>query len=229
MAKNKKKNNNYQTEKRLAQQIERENANKLEKRRKLIKQITIPRVAVILLAAIILGIVGWSSGWFGFKATHKATIIVKDYGTIELELYGNEAPITVSNFVKLAEEGFYNGLTFHRIVEGFMAQGGDPDGNGGGGSSATIKGEFSANGVRNRIKHERGVISMARSNSYDSASSQFFIMHDDNFELNGNYAAFGRVISGMSAIDKMCNGKTVDKVLDQADQPVIISITVEKL
>ena len=230
MAKSKKKNNNYQTEKRLTEKLQRESAARAEKKKKLILRIVISAVSVILVAATIIGIIGFNKAWFGFKATHKATIIVKDYGTIELELYGKEAPITVDNFVKLAEEGFYDGLTFHRIIEGFMAQGGDPDGDGIGGSDTTIKGEFSANGIRNRIKHERGVISMARNgNSYDSASSQFFIMHGDDSNLDGKYAAFGRVISGIGVVDKLCNGKKIDKTLDKSDQPIILSITVEKL
>ena len=126
---------------------------------------------------------------------------IQDFGTVKLELYPDIAPITVANFVKLANEGFYDGLTFHRIYPGFMIQGGDPKGNGTGGSSETIKGEFSANGVDNTISHKRGVISMARSQSYDSASSQFFIMHADSTFLDGQYAAFGKVTEGMDVID----------------------------
>ena len=225
----KKKNSNYQTEKRVAARREKERAEVSRRRSKLIRAIAIPTVAVLLLVSVVLGIVGYTSGWFGFRATHKATIIIENYGTVELELYGEEAPITVENFAKLANEHFYDGLTFHRIVEGFMAQGGDPDGDGTGGSTNTIKGEFYSNGVFNDIKHERGVISMARSNSPDSASSQFFIVHEDSPSLNGNYAAFGKVTSGMDVIDKLCKGRTVDKTLDKGDQPRILSITVEKL
>lgn len=132
--------------------------------------------------------------------THHAVITVKDYGVIKLELDGDTAPITVKNFVELAKSGFYDGLTFHRIISGFMIQGGDPDGNGSGGSGKEIKGEFSFNGVENNIKHKRGVISMARSKSYDSASSQFFIMHRDAEHLDGQYAAFGHVTEGMEVV-----------------------------
>lgn len=116
---------------------------------------------------------------------HHAEITVKDYGTIKVELDADTAPVTVTNFVDLANDGFYDGLTFHRIISGFMIQGGDPQGNGTGGSGKTIKGEFSSNGVENPISHERGVISMARSRDYDSASSQFFIMHEDTDSLDG--------------------------------------------
>ena len=123
-------------------------------------------------------------------------IEVKDYGTIAVELDADEAPITVTNFVDLVEEGFYDGLTFHRIIDGFMIQGGDPNGDGSGGSSRTIKGEFSSNGVDNSIDHVRGVISMARSTMPNSASSQFFIVQEDSPHLNGEYAAFGHVTSG---------------------------------
>lgn len=122
-------------------------------------------------------------------------------GVISAELYPDLAPITVENFVSLAKKGFYNGLTFHRIVEGFVIQGGDPIGNGTGGSGKNIKGEFAANGVKNDLKHERGVLSMARAMAYDSASSQFFIMLDSAFYLDGQYAAFGRVTSGMEVVD----------------------------
>ena len=125
------------------------------------------------------------------KGKHHAKIKVKDYGTIEVELDGDTAPITVANFIKLVNEKFYDGLTFHRIMSGFMIQGGDPLGNGTGGSDETIKGEFSSNGVENNISHKRGVISMARSSDPDSASSQFFIMHQDSTYLDGEYAAFG--------------------------------------
>ena len=127
------------------------------------------------------------------KGKHHAKIKVKDYGTIEVELDGDTAPITVANFIKLVNEKFYDGLTFHRIMSGFMIQGGDPLGNGTGGSDETIKGEFSSNGVENNISHKRGVISMARSSDPDSASSQFFIMHQDSTYLDGEYAAFGKV------------------------------------
>lgn len=135
-------------------------------------------------------------------SSHRVAMEVENYGTIELELYPNKAPITVANFEKLVRKGFYDGLTFHRVMKGFMIQGGDPKGDGTGGSDETIKGEFTANGYKgNDIKHERGVISMARSSGNDSASSQFFIVHKDSPSLNGSYAAFGRVTSGMDVVD----------------------------
>lgn len=159
-------------------------------------------------------------------------IKVKNYGSIKLKLDANIAPITVSNFVGLANDGFYNGLTFHRIIKGFMIQGGDPNGDGTGGSKQTIKGEFSANGVDNPLKHTRGVISMARSQSYDSASSQFFIMHEDTSSLDGQYAAFGCAYSGMDIVDKICGDvKTEDSngTVSKKNQPVIESITCTKI
>lgn len=159
-------------------------------------------------------------------------IKVKNYGSIKLKLDANTAPITVSNFVGLASDGFYNGLTFHRIIKGFMIQGGDPNGDGTGGSKQTIKGEFTANGVDNPLKHTRGVISMARSQSYDSASSQFFIMHEDTPSLDGQYAAFGCAYSGMDIVDKICDDvKTEDSngTVSKKNQPVIESITCTKI
>lgn len=159
-------------------------------------------------------------------------IKVKNYGSIKLKLDANIAPITVSNFVGLANDGFYNGLTFHRIIKGFMIQGGDPNGDGTGGSKQTIKGEFSANGVDNPLKHTRGVISMARSQSYDSASSQFFVMHEDTSSLDGQYAAFGCAYSGMDIVDKICDDvKTEDSngTVSKKNQPVIESITCTKI
>lgn len=161
------------------------------------------------------------------KGKHHAKIKVKNYGTIEVELDGDTAPITVANFVKLVNEKFYDGLTFHRIISGFMIQGGDPLGNGTGGSDETIKGEFSSNGVENNISHKRGVISMARSSDPDSASSQFFIMHQDSTYLDGEYAAFGKVTKGMSVVDKICEDVTPtdgNGTVEKADQPVIESI-----
>ena len=164
-----------------------------------------------------------------FKATKHAQIEIKNYGTISLELYGEEAPITVNNFVKLANGGFYNGLTFHRIISGFMIQGGDPNGDGTGGSTENIKGEFSQNGVQNRILHTRGTISMARSSENDSASSQFFIMQQDATHLDGAYAAFGRVTSGLEIVDKICENTPVtdsNGTVTAENQPVITSIKI---
>lgn len=143
-------------------------------------------------------------------------ISVKDFGDITLELYPDIAPITVENFVKLANEKFYDGLIFHRIISGFMIQGGDPEGTGMGGSGTEIKGEFSANGVKNDLSHTRGVISMARgSHSMDSASSQFFICHADAPHLNGQYAAFGKVIEGLDVVDAIASVK-----IGSNDRPV---------
>lgn len=164
-----------------------------------------------------------------FKATKHAQIEIKNYGIISLELYGEEAPTTVNNFVKLANEGFYNGLTFHRIISGFMIQGGDPNGDGTGGSTENIKGEFSQNGVQNRILHTRGTISMARSSENDSASSQFFIMQQDATHLDGAYAAFGRVTSGLEIVDKICENTPVtdsNGTVTAENQPVITSVKI---
>ena len=156
-------------------------------------------------------------------------IDVKDYGTISAELYADTAPVTVTNFVKLARSSFYDGLTFHRVISGFMIQGGDPNGNGTGGSSETIRGEFSANGFENSLKHTRGVLSMARSKQYDSASSQFFIMHADAPHLDGAYAAFGCVTDGMDIVDRICEETPVtdsNGSVARENQPVITAIRV---
>ena len=160
---------------------------------------------------------------------HHAKIVVKNYGTIALELDADVAPITVENFANLVNEGFYNGLTFHRIISGFMIQGGDPLGNGTGGSSKTIKGEFASNGVKNSISHVRGTISMARSSMPNSASSQFFIVHKDSTFLDGQYAAFGTVTSGMEVVDKICAETAVEDdngTVAKNNQPVIEKITI---
>ncbi len=137
-------------------------------------------------------------------------------GIIDIELYEDKAPITCANFKKLVSEGFYDGLIFHRVIAGFMIQGGDPTGTGCGGSKENIKGEFLVNGVKNDISHVRGVISMARSQMYNSASSQFFICHADAKFLDGQYAAFGKVVSGMETVDEIASVKT-----DGRDRPMI--------
>lgn len=158
---------------------------------------------------------------------HHAQIVIKNYGTISLELDADMAPITVENFANLVNDGFYDGLTFHRIISGFMIQGGDPEGNGLGGSNKEIKGEFSANGVKNTISHTRGVISMARAQSYNSASSQFFIMHEDAPYLDGSYAAFGHVTEGIEIVDKICEDTKVEDsngTVIKENQPVIEKI-----
>lgn len=164
------------------------------------------------------------------SGTHHATIEVEGYGAIELELDADVAPVTVANFAKLAGEGFYDGLTFHRIIEGFMVQGGDPNGNGTGGSDEKIVGEFSDNGHPNSISHVRGTISMARSQAYNSASSQFFIMQADTPSLDGQYAAFGHVTEGMDVVDAMCEAaRPTDNngTIAAADQPRIASVKMD--
>lgn len=170
-----------------------------------------------------------SSGEYA-SGTHHATIEVEGYGAIKLELDADVAPVTVANFAKLAGEGFYDGLTFHRIIEGFMVQGGDPNGNGTGGSDEKIVGEFSDNGHPNSISHVRGTISMARSQAYNSASSQFFIMQADTPSLDGQYAAFGHVTEGMDVVDAMCEAaRPTDNngTIAAADQPRIASVKME--
>lgn len=160
---------------------------------------------------------------------HHVKITVKDYGTIDLELDGDKAPITVANFLKLAKDGFYDGLTFHRIISGFMIQGGDPMGTGLGGSDEEIKGEFASNGVENPLSHTRGAISMARSQMKDSASSQFFIVHEDSTFLDGEYACFGYVTEGMEVVDAICGDTQVEDnngTVAGDNQPVIESIEV---
>lgn len=157
-------------------------------------------------------------------------IEVENYGNIKLELDADVAPITVTNFVKLVNQGFYDGLTFHRIMSGFMIQGGDPNHNGTGGSPVSIKGEFSSNGIINTITHVRGTVSMARgSNDNNSASSQFFIVHEDNTWLDGDYAAFGKVIEGMEVVDKIAtDASPIDDngTIPYEEQPIIKSIKI---
>ncbi len=158
-----------------------------------------------------------------------AEITMENGGVMELELYPDLAPITVENFVKLAKDGFYDGLTFHRIIEGFMIQGGDPEGTGMGGSKDQIKGEFAANGVENNISHKRGVISMARSQAMDSASSQFFICHEDSDFLDGQYAAFGKMTKGYEVLDALSKTKVVDNngTVPASEQPIIKSVIIK--
>ena len=145
-----------------------------------------------------------------------ATILMENGESIKCELYSDIAPISVENFVKLAKQGFYDGLIFHRVIPGFMIQGGCPDGTGMGGPGYSIKGEFASNGVKNDLKHKRGVLSMARSMMPNSAGSQFFIMHEDATHLDGDYAAFGMVIEGMDVVDQIATVKT-----DRSDKPLV--------
>ena len=159
----------------------------------------------------------------------KIKITVKNYGVIKLKLDSSQAPITVANFVKLVKSGFYDGLTFHRIIKGFMIQGGDPLGTGMGGADETIKGEFSSNGVQNNISHTRGTISMARSSDPNSASSQFFICDADSTFLDGEYAAFGKVTKGLDVIDKIASDAQPtdgNGSIAKEQQPVIEKIEV---
>ena len=170
----------------------------------------------------------------GYKKPYTGTsktveIDVKDYGKITEELDARTAAVTVENFLNLVNEGIYDGLTFHRSIKGLMVQGGDPQGTGMGGSTNQIKGEFASNGVINNIKHVRGVISMARSSAPNSASSQFFIMHQDAPHLDGEYAAFGKVTSGMEVVDKLAETAKVEDAngtVAKANQPVINSIKI---
>lgn len=189
---------------------------------------------IILVISILIGLffVTGCSGEKYLSGKHHVEIVIKDEGSIYVELDADTAPITVTNFVNLAKDGFYDGLTFHRIIEGFMIQGGDPEADGSGGSGKTIKGEFKLNGVENNISHKRGVISMARSGlSYDSASSQFFIMHADYPGLDGKYAAFGFVTEGMQIVDKLAKTEIVkgtDGYVALENQPIIETIRVSE-
>lgn len=162
-------------------------------------------------------------------ADYYATIDIADYGTVTVALDAGAAPETVENFVTLAQSGFYDGLTFHRIIDGFMMQGGDPNGNGTGGAESTVTGEFAANGFDNPLSHTRGAISMARSDDYNSASSQFFIVQEDSTYLDGQYAVFGYVTEGMDVVDAVCSSaQPTDSngTIPSDQQPVITSITV---
>lgn len=160
------------------------------------------------------------------KGIHHAKLTIRDVGVVMLELDADTAPVTVSNFAHLANEGFYNGLTFHRIIKGFMVQGGDPAGDGTGGAETNIIGEFSNNGIENDISHERGTISMARATDYNSASSQFFICDADSPFLNGQYAAFGHVTDGMDVIDAIADVEVMDDngTVEKHKQPIIDKI-----
>lgn len=197
----------------------------------------IRRALSSLMTIVVL--ISFSMGLTGCKKEEKSDLLsgkhhvemdIEGYGTVCMELDADTAPITVTNFINLANQGFYNGLTFHRIIAGFMAQGGDPLGTGRGGSGSNITGEFNINGIMNYISHNRGTVSMARSaDSYNSGSSQFFICVADCTSLDGQYAAFGRVTSGMDVVDAMVEATPVQDdngtVLSE-DQPVITEIRV---
>lgn len=166
------------------------------------------------------------------KGNYQVEIKIKDYGTIYAEIDADTAPITVTNFVNLCKNHFYDGLTFHRIIKDFMIQGGDPNGDGTGGSDETIKGEFTDNGVENPLKHTRGALSMARSQNNDSASSQFFIVQKTASHLDGQYAVFGYVYEGMDIVDKICDDVQVEDnngTVAKENQPVIESIRCQKI
>lgn len=204
---------------------QRKDQAKQERKAKKIKTIVAVCTAVLAVTIGALAIVAYINR--PDTNIYYADIEIKDYGTITVKLDQSAAPITVKNFVKLAQSGFYDGLTFHRIIQDFMMQGGAPKNIAD--TPASIKGEFSDNGVNNPIKHERGVISMARTNEFNSASSQFFIVHKDYPSLNGKYAAFGRVVSGIEIVDKICNEVENDGEngsVAKEDQPVITSIKI---
>lgn len=188
------------------------------------------KILKIVFALSLVFVMTFSFAACSDKENYTAVIDIENYGKITLTLDADAAPKTVANFVKLAKSGFYDGLTFHRIMEGFMMQGGDPEGTGMGGSDETIVGEFSANGYENSISHIRGTVSMARNGyDYNSASSQFFIVHKDSTFLDGQYAAFGRVTDGMDVVDKVCeDAKPTDDngTIPASEQPVIKSITI---
>lgn len=191
------------------------------------------KILIIILAASLLLFTGCGGSGRDSKTAgkHRIEIDVAGYGVICAELDGDSAPITVSNFLKLTKEGFYDGLTFHRVVPGFVVQGGDPEGTGMGGSDETIKGEFSENGVDNPLKHTRGALSMVRSQDPNSASSQFFIVQEDaaGAQLDGKYAVFGYVTEGMEIVDKICSDVPVQDSFGSVlpdDQPVITSVKV---
>lgn len=204
------------------------------RRKKMVKQAVYLGVMLILMIVVLVGCKKKQKGSDTAKTPdisgkHNVEITVKDYGTIKVELDADVAPVTVDNFLNLVKEGFYDGLTFHRVIDGFMIQGGDPKGNGTGGSDKTIKGEFSSNGVENKLSHVRGTISMARSQAKDSASSQFFIVHEDSTYLDGEYAAFGTVTEGMEIVDQICKDVEVEDsngTVAKQNQPVIESIKV---
>ncbi len=197
-------------------------------------------IAILLAAMMLLSITGCGKTYKTTFTSYEeeniyVEMVIKDHGLMTIELYPDVAPITVRNFATLVSEGFYDGLTFHRIIEDFMIQGGDPEGTGGGGSGKNIKGEFSANGIENNLLHDRGVISMARSQANDSASSQFFICHQKSAHLDGNYAAFGKVVEGLEVLDSIAtvatdsNDAPTEKVVIEYAKLVYGADSVEKI
>lgn len=212
----------------MGQAKSKKNQKKAQPKKPLWPWLTAAGVCVAVLAGVLIWALS-SGGGSGESGKHHVAITVRDYGTITVELDADAAPITVQNFLDLANSGFYDGLTFHRIIEGFMIQGGDPEGTGMGGSDKTIKGEFSANGVENPLSHTRGAISMARSSAMDSASSQFFIVQKDSTFLDGQYACFGYVTDGMDVVDAIAaDAQPTDGngTIPADQQPVIESVKV---
>lgn len=212
----------------MGQAKSKKNQKKAQSKKPLWPWLTAAGVCVAVLAGVLIWALT-SGGGSGESGKHHVAITVRDYGTITVELDADAAPITVQNFLDLADSGFYDGLTFHRIIEGFMIQGGDPEGTGMGGSDKTIKGEFSANGVENPLSHTRGAISMARSSAMDSASSQFFIVQKDSTGLDGQYACFGYVTNGMDVVDAIAaDAQPTDGngTIPADQQPVIESVKV---
>ena len=212
----------------MGQAKSKKNQKKAQPKKPLWPWLTAAGVCVAVLAGVLIWALT-SGGGSAETGKHHVAITVRDYGTITVELDADAAPITVQNFLDLADSGFYDGLTFHRIIEGFMIQGGDPEGTGMGGSGKTIKGEFSANGVENPLSHTRGAISMARSSAMDSASSQFFIVQKDSTGLDGQYACFGYVTDGMDVVDAIAaDAQPTDGngTIPADQQPVIESVKV---
>ena len=212
----------------MGQAKSKKNQKKAQPKKPLWPWLTAAGVCVAVLAGVLIWALT-SGGGSAESGKHHVAITVRDYGTITVELDADAAPITVQNFLDLAGSGFYDGLTFHRIIEGFMIQGGDPEGTGMGGSDKTIKGEFSANGVENPLSHTRGAISMARSSAMDSASSQFFIVQKDSTGLDGQYACFGYVTDGMDVVDAIAaDAQPTDGngTIPADQQPVIESVKV---
>lgn len=212
----------------MGQAKSKKNQKKAQPKKPLWPWLTAAGVCVAVLAGVLIWALTSGSG-SAESGKHHVAITVRDYGTITVELDADAAPITVQNFLDLAGSGFYDGLTFHRIIEGFMIQGGDPEGTGMGGSDKTIKGEFSANGVENPLSHTRGAISMARSSAMDSASSQFFIVQKDSTFLDKQYACFGYVTDGMDVVDAIAaDAQPTDGngTIPADQQPVIESVKV---
>lgn len=212
----------------MGQAKSKKNQEKAQPKKPLWPWLTAAGVCVAVLAGVLIWALT-SGGGSAESGKHHVAITVRDYGTITVELDADAAPITVQNFLDLADSGFYDGLTFHRIMEGFMIQGGDPEGTGMGGSDKTIKGEFSANGVENPLSHTRGAVSMARSSAMDSASSQFFIVQKDSTFLDGQYACFGYVTDGMDVVDAIAaDAQPTDGngTIPADQQPVIESVKV---